>query len=105
VERKGRTLIRSMISPTNSRSCTKSKIELQATQADDGSWQVGYQDEYHGLWLLLSYQPSEEAALAVGGDCGQSADVGPGNRGRYRRTQEHGGASTSGNWPMRASCG
>lgn len=42
-----------------------SKIELQATQAEDGTWQVGYQDDELGLRLLLSHgQPSEEDALA-----------------------------------------
>jgi hypothetical protein len=42
-----------------------SKIELQATQAEDGTWQVGYQDDELGLYLSLSHgQPSEEDALA-----------------------------------------
>jgi hypothetical protein len=42
-----------------------SSIELRATQADDGTWQVDYQDDELGLYLMLSYrQPSEEDALA-----------------------------------------
>jgi hypothetical protein len=42
-----------------------SKIELRATQAEDGKWQVGYRDDELGLYLLLSHgQPSEEDALA-----------------------------------------
>jgi hypothetical protein len=42
-----------------------SNVELQATQAEDGTWQVGYQDAELGLYLLLSSgQPSEEDALA-----------------------------------------
>jgi hypothetical protein len=42
-----------------------SKIDLQATQAENGTWQVGYRDDELSLHLLLSHgQPSEEDALA-----------------------------------------